>query len=174
MNRLIALGIMVLIQGCSSVPQHRGETVLNPEKLRLVLAPYHNATDDEHAGRALTELTGTALAARGLSLQQTEQVMTKSEDQDDGSLQTGYLQKAREMKATHIVLGTVHEYHYKTDLNANPAVGITIRLVDVDTGQTVWQGSTGKVGYAFASLTSTAQRAVRELVSKMPFSKGKG
>jgi len=79
-----------------------------------------------------------------------------------------YLEAARSVNATHLLLGTVHEYRYKTDLDGYPAVGLTLRLVDATTGVTLWQGSSARVGVFFASLTTTSQRAVRDLDRRIP------
>ena len=79
-----------------------------------------------------------------------------------------YAELARTVGATHLLIGTVHEYRYKTDLDGDPAVGLTLRLIDAATGQTLWQGSGTNVGYAFASVTSAAQKAVRALVRDLP------
>jgi hypothetical protein len=66
------------------------------------------------------------------------------------------------------VLGTALEYRYKTDLDGDPTVGISVRLVEALDGRTVWQGSSAKVGVWFASLTMAGQRAVRHLAARMP------
>lgn len=138
--------------GCTTVVHHGGT----------------NATDDEHAGKALTEMTGSALVEAGIALFQTEELLLKSAaDKAQGS-DGRYAEIARTVNATHLLLGTVHEYRYKTDLDGDPAVGLTLRLVDAATGQTLWQGTSGNVGYAFASLTSAARKAVRTLVQEMP------
>ena len=55
-------------------------------------------------------------------------------------------------------------------LDGDPAVGVTLRLVDAATGQTLWQGTSANVGFAFASLSSAGQKAVRALVQQLPVS----
>jgi len=167
MKIVLILCSCLLLAGCATV-NYSGAPVGEIAVGRLLLPPFVNATDDQHASRALTEMTGSALVEAGIPLYQTEETVLKSAADkaqgDDGR----YATLARSVDATHLLIGTVHEYRYKTDLDGDPAVGITLRLVDASTGQTVWQGTSGNVGYAFASVTSAAEKSVRALVKDMP------
>lgn len=135
----------------------------------MVMPPFVNATDHEHAGQALTQLTGSILLEYGLPLHQTEVILGETAGETDSTQEARHLRIARDHQAAYLLIGIVHEYRYKSDLNANPSVGITLRLVHVKDGRTLWQGTSSKVGHAFSSLTSTAQVAVRDLISKMPW-----
>jgi hypothetical protein len=168
MKRLLAACLLALTAGCATVVHHGGPPGGMIRVDRLLLPPFVNATDDEHAGRALTEITGSALVEAGLALYQTEDVLIKSAADKAQGPDGRYAELARTVNATHLLLGTVHEYRYKTDLDGDPAVGITLRLVDAASGQTLWQGTGGNVGFAFASLTSASRKAVRTLVQEMP------
>ena len=162
------LALLLLLQGCTTVVHDGGKSQVNEGEFQLVMPPFLNATDNENTGQALTQLTGSILLEYRIPLYQTEEIVSKTADDTAPKQELRYLQIARDNKATYLLIGTVHEYRYKSDLSANPAVGITLRLVNVADGRTVWQGSTSKVGHTFSSLTSTAQKAVRDLVSKIP------
>lgn len=170
MRALIALAAtsLSLLTGCQTVIQQGGTPNLKNEQVRIFLPPFTNATDDEHAGRALTEITATALYQRGLPISQTEPVLSRSRLENASGADGLYLDNARALNATHLLVGTVHEYRYKTDLDGDPVVGITLRLVDVRNGLTLWQGSSANVSVLFGSLTRASQKAVRQLVSKIP------
>lgn len=174
MLRLLALGLVLLASGCASVVYHGGSGGANIPVARVLLPPFVNATDDDHASRALTEMTGSALVEAGIPLFQTEETVLKSAADQAHGPDGRYAELARSVGASHLVIGTVHEYRYKTDLDGDPAVGITLRLVDAATGQTLWQGTSANVGYAFASLSSAGQKAVRKLVHQMPVAGGRG
>lgn len=164
--RLAGAALALLLAGCGIVVHHGGPGSIVVS--RLLLPPFVNATDHEHAGRALTEMTGSALVEAGIPLFQTEETLLKSAEEKAQGPDGRYAELARAANATHLLIGTVHEYRYKTDLNGDPAVGITLRLVDAATGQTLWQGTSGNVGYAFASLTTASARAVDSLVRQLP------
>jgi hypothetical protein len=169
MKTLQLFALLLLLPGCTTTVVRDGSKPhVNEGKFTLVMPPFLNATDNEHAGQALTQLTGSALLECGIPLIQTEEILNKTADETAPKQETRNLQIAQENKATYLLIGTVHEYRYKSDLSANPAVGITLRLVNVEDGRTLWQGSSSKVGHIYASLTSTAQKAVSDLVSKVP------
>ena len=169
MRKLQLCALLLLLPGCTTTVVRDGRKPhVNEGKFTLVMPPFLNATDSEHAGQALTQLTGSTLLEYGIPLFQTEEILSKTADETAPKQEVRYQQIAQENKATYLLIGTVHEYRYKSDLSANPAVGITLRLVNVADGRTLWQGSSSKVGRVYASLTSTAQKTVRDLVSKVP------
>ena len=172
--RLLLLGLIGVVgiglnTGCATrVIDGDSVSISSSEKVRLLMPPFFNATNDDHAGRALSELTGSALVERGIPLYQTEELLLSSQGETAAGPDGRYQELANKIGATHLLIGTVHEYRYKTDLDGDPAVGITLRIVDARDGRTVWQGSSSNIGYAFASVTSASQRAVRRLVRRIP------
>jgi hypothetical protein len=164
----IALACLVALTGCTHSQYQGGTRKVNESQVRICLPPYFNATDDDHAARALTEITASALMNKGIPLVQTEPALAKIRQDNAAGADGLFLEAAKSLGATHLLIGTVHEYRYKTDLDGDPAVGITLRLVDAKEGNTLWQGSSAKVGVCFASLSSAAQYAVKRLVNQLP------
>jgi hypothetical protein len=111
------------------------------------------------------------LLQRGIPLVQTEPTLVRSRLENAPGGDGLFLETARDLEATHLLIGAVHEYRYKTDLDGDPAVGISLRLVDAKDGRTIWQGTSSRVGVLFASVSKTAQRAVRDLVKHLPVPK---
>jgi hypothetical protein len=166
-----AVSIIVLAGltvSCTTVVREGGSRPSKAPQVRLFLPPFFNATENEHAGRALTELMATALMERGYPVIQPESAPFPARAETAAASESSRLEAARSVGATHLVLGTVLEYRYKTDLDGDPAVGISVRLVEARDGRTVWQGSSAKVGVWFASLTMAGQRAARHLAARMP------
>lgn len=171
MKNLILLLPLLLLNACSSLVHYGGSETVPPTEKRVVLAPFINATENPHAAQALNRLAATALLERGLPLYQTEELLLRDREENAGADSTNSLSFAREAGAAYVIAGTIHEYRYKTDLKGNPAVGVTLRLVQVRDGRTIWQGSSAKVGHGFTSLTATAHSALDELVAKIPLLK---
>jgi len=167
-HKWFLLSVTLILAGCASVVHQGHARRLDASAVRIFLPQFANATEDEHAARAVTELAASALLERSVPLVQTEAALVHSRAENAAGADGLYLETARSLKATHLLIGTVHEYRYKTDLDGNPAVGISLRLVDVTDGHTVWQGSSSRVSVFLASLSKTAQRAVRDLVAQLP------
>jgi hypothetical protein len=165
---MLTAALAMLLAGCATDIRQGSLEPVQSAGVRVFLPPFANATDDDHASRALTEITASVLVRRGVVLAQSEAALVRSRADDAGGKEGLFLEAARAVNATHLLIGTVHEYRYKTDLDGDPAVGLSLRLVDATDGRTLWQGSSGRVSVWFASLTKTAQRAVDDLVRTMP------
>ena len=158
----------VVLAGCASSEVRQGGSRAPLGGVgRVFLAPMHNATPDETAGRAVTELAATTLLAHGVPLAQTEDGLNRSRALIEEGKAAQILDLARSLECTHVLLGTVTEYRYKSDLDGSPIVSITMRLVDVAAGATVWQGTSTKMTHYFGSLSRTAQLAMENLVQQM-------
>jgi len=134
---------------------------------RVFLAPVHNATPDETASRAVTELAATTLLAHGVPLAQTEDSLHRSRALAEEGKAAQIIELARSLQCTHVLFGTVTEYRYKSDLDGSPIVSVTMRLADTTDGSTVWQATSTKMTQYFGSLSRTAQAAVESLVQQM-------
>lgn len=157
----LLLSLLLVLAGCStSTVVYHGSGRVTGVPLRVKLPIFVNATDDEHAARCMTDLTASALAERGVDVLQVEAEAT-------GGATPGKA-GAGGAPTRYLVQGTVDEYRYKTDLDGDPAVGVTVRVVDSVSGHVVWQGSGMKVGVFFASLTTTAQKVARAVVGRIP------
>lgn len=169
MKKILTICALAMVFcGCRAHINHGGRGERVQPAHRVYLPPFTNATDDDHAGRALTELTASALYERDIPVVQTEPALTRARAENAAGADGLFLETARALNATHLLIGTVHEYRYKTDLDGDPAVGITLRLVDATSGETLWQGTSSKVTAFFASVTGAAQSAARDLVAKIP------
>lgn len=161
--------LAVVLAGCASseVRQGGARKPLAAGAGRVFLAPIYNATPDETAGRAITELAATTLLAHGVPLAQTEDGLNRSRALIEEGKAAQILDLARSLQCTHVLLGTVTEYRYKSDLDGSPIVSITMRLADATDGSTVWQGTSTKMTQYFGSLSRTAQEAMSSLAQQM-------
>ena len=163
----LLLVIILAMPGCTSVVRTSANSVHLSRGSSLLLPPYVSATANENAGIAVTELTGTALQERGFRVHQLETPDRLLVDPAAAPNISAYRAAALRDGSAYILLGTVHEYDFKTDLDGSPAVGVTIKFIDPHTGAVISQGSSSKVGHFSSSLTSTAQGAVDDLLNQM-------
>lgn len=168
--RMKWLGILLLagLTGCASNKvQHGGAVGAIYGAGSVYLAPVFNATPNPSAGRAITEIAATTLMAHGLPLVQNEAALAQGRAVLDEGNEASLLPVAAAAGATHALIGAVHEYRYKSDMDGSPVVSLTMRLVDTATGTTIWQGSSTKSSGYFGSLSRTAQGAVENLIEQM-------
>ena len=74
---------------------------------------------------------------------------------------------ARGAQARYALTGTVDEWRYKVGIDGEPAVGLTLRLIDVATGQVVWSGTGGKTGGSREAVSAVAQKLARGLTEPL-------
>ena len=65
----------------------------------------------------------------------------------------------------YALLGAVDEWRYKVGVDGEPAAGVTLRIIDVASGDTLWTGAGGKSGWSREALSAVAQKLIRDLLS---------
>ena len=134
----------------------------------VVVAPFRNATEDDHAGQVFSDLIATELSRRGLSV-----VILPPKPANNLGEATTYTNEdlaavARKQRASGIVCGTALELRYKTDLDGDPAAGVYVEIRDPSAKNAVWHASGAHTGLIYSSLSGTAQKVSRDVVAKMP------
>lgn len=138
---------------------------LDKKAIHILLIPLDNATNSESASIAITEMCASSLSKQQITHTRAEGDERKANE--DGK-KPSWLTYARDQGSfTHLLRGSVHEYHYKTDLDGDPAVGISLRLIEASSGKTLWQGTSSVTGYTYASVSSAGQQAINILIDKM-------
>jgi hypothetical protein len=54
---------------------------------------------------------------------------------------------------------------------SEPVVGLTIRVIAIPSGAVVWSATGAQSGWSTGSLSGTAQKLLRELISKIEITK---
>jgi hypothetical protein len=72
---------------------------------------------------------------------------------------------ARSQGAQYAVYGAVDEWRYKVGIDGEPAVGVALHIMDMQSGNIVWTGVGGKSGWSRESLSGVAQKLIRGLLA---------
>ncbi|MGZ8201953.1 MAG: penicillin-binding protein activator LpoB [Burkholderiales bacterium] len=75
---------------------------------------------------------------------------------------------ARSQGARYAVYGAVDEWRYKVGIDGEPAVGVALHIMDLQSNQVVWSGVGGKSGWSRESLSGVAQKLIRDLLATAP------
>lgn len=164
LRAMLALIAGLLLAGCSSVEVERDATL--PAGSGWVLLPVVNHSQAPQAGERVEALVETALRVRGL-----EPVHYPPAAGDAGILipdeerrYSEALAWARREGLRFGVTGTVEEWRYKSGLDGEPAVGISLRVIDIPTGKVLWAASGARSGWGYESASGTAGKLVRQLL----------
>ena len=69
----------------------------------------------------------------------------------------------------YLISGSVEEWQYKNGLDGEPAVGISLRVLDPKTGQVLWSNSGARAGWSRESLAGSAQKVLNTLIGDLRF-----
>lgn len=75
---------------------------------------------------------------------------------------------AREQGVRYAVSGSVEEWRYKVGLDGEPAVGITVKVTDLSSGQIVWSTTAASSGWSRQALSGVAQAVMRDALTSLP------
>jgi len=109
------------------------------------------------------------LRSRGigdLALYQPKTASTLVALLDDGTQLDDAISWARTSGARYGLTGTVHEWHYKSGPDKEPAAGLSLKLIDFHTNDIVWQASGARTGWGYASLSSIGAKVVDGLLKE--------
>lgn len=157
--------ILVLLAACSTID--RGAPPPLERDATWVVLPFANHTETPLAGNRAEAISLALLQARGVGRVQRYPGGAQQEalfDAGDAKRQEEVLAWAREKQAKYALAGAVDEWRYKVGVDGEPAAGVTLQIIDVATGDTLWSGTGGKSGWSRESLSGVAQKLIRSLM----------
>ena len=160
--------IAVLATGCSSFTRESGQTL--PRDASWGVAPLVNYAQTPQAGERAEQILISILAEEGVRpLMYPQQPRQDLLLQDDRERQIQALDWARQQRLAYVITGSVEEWQYKNGLDGEPAVGLSLQVLEPATGRVLWSSSGARAGWSRESLAGAAQKVLRELVGNLDF-----
>jgi TolB-like protein len=167
--RNLSLALAVLfVAGCASFT---GDTSPNlPRNAKWGVVPMVNYSQTPQAGERSEQILLSVLSSHGLK-PRVYPASTQGEQalMDDNERLAGALDWARDQKLDYVVSGSVEEWQYKNGLDGEPAVGISLRVIEASSGRVLWSKSGARAGWSRESLAGTAQTVLDTLVGALRF-----
>jgi len=168
----ILFGIsLFMAQGCTVIDHSRDPVI--EQHASWVLLPIVNHTETPQAGRRAEAITEALLYSQGIthllrypSTLQDESFLLGS----DHKLFESALQWAKEQKIRYAMTGTVDEWRYKVGIDGEPAVGVSLQLLDLNTNQVVWSAVGGQTGWSREAVSAVAQKLIKRLLEEVSVS----
>lgn len=167
-TRLLRLGAvlaLVITLAACSVARMTEMTPL-PRDARWVMLPIVNQSSTPQAGQRAEAVTATLLRAEGLAL--AEYPPMEEADGFPVLEESRRLELARQWAQQagyrYGITGTVSEWRYKSGLDGEPAVGITLKIIDLRNGDVLWSATGARSGWGRESLAGTGHKVIAGLV----------
>ena len=167
-RRLICwLGALVLA-GCSTGFQSTAAHEPLNAQTKWVLLPMANHTDTPQASLSAEAMLDHLLRSRGVTtlLQYPAALSRDSLFEPTERKVSEEAQKwAREQGARFALTGSVDEWRYKVGIDGEPAIGVTLKVIDLTDGRVVWTASGAKSGWSRQALSAVAQGVLKDMLS---------
>ncbi len=170
---ILALGCL-LLSGCSVMQQNEHAVQLTDDSTFVVL-PFRNLAQTPQAGQKTASLVSALLRTQGLKVIDSPQSLQSpalSSDllSDDEALIQDSINWARNSGAQYGVSGSVDEWRYKSGLDGEPAVGITLNIIELETGDVIWTTTGARTGWGREGVAMAARTLLSDLLSDLPVS----
>lgn len=136
---------------------------------KWVMLPFGNHTETPQAGLRAEAITETVLRSLGVTdLRQFP--LTPSPDvliePADSKAMDAAFAWAKAQQARYAVTGSVDEWRYKVGVDGEPAVGVSLRLIDLQSNQVVWSAGGGRTGWSREAVSAVAQKLIKALLTQ--------
>ncbi|GIL05891.1 MAG: pellicle/biofilm biosynthesis outer membrane protein PelC [Betaproteobacteria bacterium] len=165
---LLFAGALAALAACSTIDvAPRAELDRNA---RWAVLPLANHTETPQAGARAAAIVEGVLRTRGIGdlvrAPGNLGAETLFEPQDAQAIDKA-LAWARGAGIRYAVTGSVSEWRYKVGVDGEPAVGLTLQVIEVASGKVMWTATGGRSGWSREALSAVAQKLVRDLTQPL-------
>lgn len=160
-------GIALLLSGCAVIQSEEGEPI--PDDSAFAVVPLVNLSQTPQAGEQAASVLTAILRAKGSG--NVTLYLPEERDPllfDSSERRQGAIEQARSSDSDYLVSGTVEEWRYKSGLDGEPAIGVTLEIRSADGQRVVWSGTAARTGWGRESLSVAAHKVIDELAEAMP------
>jgi polysaccharide biosynthesis protein PelC len=162
--------VALCLAGCAtSIQSTADHEVLDPQATWALL-PIANNTDTPQAALSAEALVAHLLRRRGINtlLHYPAALSRDSLFEPTERKVSEEAQKwAKDQGARFVVTGSVEEWRYKVGIDGEPAVGVTLKVIDIHNGRVVWSASGAKSGWSRQALSAVAQAVLADLLETL-------
>lgn len=168
-KRLAAvLALLSLLAGCATVVSSSAPALAKGDKIAVL--PIINLTQTPQAGARVEALAESLLLAEGkYKVKRYQGDVDRDalfQPIDESSVQQA-TSNARAQGMKFGLIGSVQEWRYKVGVDGEPAVGVSLKLINLETGEVVWNAAGNKTGWSRSSVSGVGQDLLRSLLSPL-------
>lgn len=134
-----------------------------------VMLPPKNLSKNANSAQKATSILTTLLLEKGINI--TTDIKIDSKDDlltivTQEEQQIG-IEQAKRNNYKYALSVTVEEWGYKGGLDNLPVIGITLKIIDTDTGKLIWSASGAKTGTPRQSISALAQKTLKSMLGEL-------
>ncbi|MEZ5657271.1 MAG: penicillin-binding protein activator LpoB [Burkholderiaceae bacterium] len=158
-------GAIMLAAGCSTMHVQTQTPPLQADA-GWALLPIINYTQTPQAGLRAEAILESLVRTRGrhnlrrYPARMNSESLFEPAERDVLERTVGW---ARSAGLRYGLTGSVDEWRYKVGVDGEPAVGVTLQLLDLADGSVLWSATGSKTGWSREALSAVAQKLLEEL-----------
>ena len=167
-KRLICWMGALILAGCSTGFQSTATHEPLDAQVKWVLLPMANHTDTPQASLSAEAMVEHLLRSRGVTtLLQYPAALSRDSlfEPTERKISEEAQKWARGEGARFALTGSVDEWRYKVGIDGEPAIGVTLKIIDLTDGRVVWTASGAKSGWSRQALSAVAQGVLKDMLS---------
>lgn len=161
----------LLATACSTLDVKPNEQALDPAAKWAVL-PIMNHTETPQAGLSAEAIAQALLFGRGVAdIERYPAELNPDTVFEPAGRKAvdAALEWAQKTNVRYALTGSVDEWRYKVGLDGEPAVGLTLKVIDVKSGAVVWSGVGAASGWSRETISAVAQKLQRKMFGSIVF-----
>lgn len=163
---MLALFLGVTLAGCTGELDVRADKPLT-SGARWVLLPFGDYGETPQSGERAEELASSLVRVRWnidlLRCPDTKETAALV-DIDEHQRYEKALQWARTQGFVYGLAGSVQEWRYRNGSEGEAAVGLSLRVVNIQTGRPEWLATGSRSGFGSQTVSGVAERLLRKMV----------
>lgn len=166
----------LLVAGCSTGFQSMTAHEPLDAQAKWVLLPMTNHTDTPQASLSAEAMLEHLLRRQGVAmLMQYPAALSRDSlfEPTERKVSEEAQKWAREQGARFALTGSVDEWRYKVGIDGEPAVGVTLKVIDLTDGRVVWTASGARSGWSRQALSAVAQAMLSDMLSGLKLTTAK-
>lgn len=165
---LVTAIALLLMSGCSSIQSHQSGPL--DTQTKWVLLPLINLSQTPLAAERAESILASHLRATPLDSLTVYPAQVDDNAfglRDDQQRFETAKQWAKTQSAHYWITGTITEWQYKAGLDGEPAVGLSLQIIDTQSNQVIWTASGARTGWGREGIAAAMNTLVDELLSEL-------
>ncbi|MFW0884936.1 hypothetical protein ACMCNP_07875 [Candidatus Acidulodesulfobacterium sp. H_13] len=153
--------LIFLLSACAVMVVNSSNSKLIENSSYLVV-PFKNYTQTPNAGYRIASILNGILRSKNYKIFNYPQLLENNGVNNKNIIKT--LNRAKNKGIRYVISGDVNEFRYKTGIEGEPAVSITIFVYNSDSKKIIWSSTGSATGWSNQSITTVAQNLLNRLL----------
>lgn len=142
-----------------------GKSVITKDRKKgklYTVIPFENNTETPLAGLRVASIVEGVATSKGYNLKSN--IYLKEQKEYTYEDINKIIEEMKSLDVDYVITGSVNEFRYKTGIDGEPAVSITLKVYDLKNSNMVLVNVGSKTGWSHESITTVAQKLINKLL----------